>query len=537
MSASDLSHLSDVFDLMDESAFVRGMDGRLTAWNPAAARLYGWSEADALERTVDQLFGEDTSRLDPLLLATGRWEGEAPRRTAAGTELRIQARQRLRRGPDGAPVAVVEIGRDLTAGRLEDQARRDLELRVASYQYVFDYMPVSLWQFDARLLGPFYRQARELGVVDLDAWLQAHPDIFEQMFSAIHCHGVNPTTVRLLGGSDPAEFVGPIHRFWRTSPDTLRRVMAASYRAATFHTEETSLIGVDGRKIDVILVITWLAGPDGRRFSIAGLVDITERVRAQKAELRLQEEFAHSARISMLGELTASIAHEVNQPLTAISTSGAASLRWLNRATPDVERATPQLERLVAEGRRAAEIIDRIHGMAAKQPSAKQPLEVETLIAEAAAFLQHELQAHDVTLELTTAADLPPVDGDRTQLQQVFVNLALNAAQAMSQAGGGDRHLAIRASLDDASTVKVTVEDRGPGLPPEGADQLFESFFTTKAGGMGMGLAISRSILEHHGGRIQAGNRPGRGAVFTIFLPASEGVRSSATGVDANLSV
>jgi PAS domain S-box-containing protein len=523
MSTSDLSHLNDVFDLMDESAFVRGMDGRLTAWNPAAERLYGWSQADALGRTVDQLLGEDASRLEPLLLSTGSWEGEVRRRTAAGTELRVKARQRLRRGPGGGAVGVLEIGCDLTPGLLDEQARRELELREASYRYVFDYMPVSLWQIDAQLLRPFYRQASELGVVDLDAWLQAHPDIFEQMFRAIRCDGVNPATVSLLGAKDPAEFVGPIDRFWRASPETLRRVMAARYSGATFHTEETRLIALDGREVDVLFVITWLGSQEGRRHSIAGLVDITERVRAQKAERRLQEEFAHSARISMLGELTASIAHEVNQPLTAIATSGAASLRWLDRETPDVGRATHQLEHIVAEARRAAEIIDRIRGMAAKQHSAKQPLEVESLIEEAAAFLQHELQAHAVRLELTAAAGLPPVDGDRTQLQQVFVNLALNAAQAMSQAGGGDRHLAIRASLEGVSTVKVTVEDRGPGLPPEGVDQLFESFFTTKAGGMGMGLAICRSILEHHGGRIEAANGPQGGAVFTIFLPASEG--------------
>lgn len=537
MSTSDLSLLGDIFDLVGESIFVRELDGRLTAWNPAAARLYGWSEADALGRSVGQLLGEDALRLEPALLSTGDWEGQVRRRTATGAELRVRARQRLRREPGGEAVGVIEIGCDLTAGLLDEQARRELELREASYRNVFDYMPVSLWQIDAQQLAPFYRRAHELGVVDMDAWLQAHPDIFEQMFGAILCDGVNPATVSLLGASDPAEFVGPIGRFWRASADTLRRVMAARYRGATFHSEETRLIAMDGREIDVLFVITWLGSHEGRRHSIAGLVDITERVRAQKAERRLQEEFAHSARISMLGELTASIAHEVNQPLTAISTSGAAALRWLDRETPDVGRATQQLQHIVAEARRAAEIIDRIQGMAAKQPSVKQPLAVEALVAEAAAFLQHELQAHAVGLEVTAAPDLPPVDGDRTQLQQVFVNLALNAAQAMSQAGVADRSVVIRASLDGAATVKVTVEDRGPGLPTEGMDRVFESFFTTKAGGMGMGLAICRSILEHHGGRIEAANRPQGGAVFTILLPASEDARAPAKAAAANHSV
>jgi PAS domain S-box-containing protein len=521
MQTSDLTHLNDLFDLVHESVFVRALDGRLLAWNPAAARLYGWSESAALGRTVDELFGEDASRLEPLLLSTGSWDGAVRRRNAAGAELTVQVRQRLRRGADGEPLAVLEIGRDLTPDLLADQARRELEMREASYRYVFEYMPVSLWQIDANLLQPFYGQAKELGVVDLDAWLQANPEIFEQMLRGIQCDGVNPTTVSLFGATSAAEFIGPIDRFWRTSTDTLRRVMAARYRGATFHTEETRLMGMDGREIDVVFVITWLGSQEGRRHSIAGLVDITERVRAQNAERRLQEDFAHSARISMLGELTASIAHEVNQPLTAISTSGAAALRWLNREAPDVERATQQLQRIVAEASRAAEIVDRIRSMAAKQPSAKQALRVETLLADVAAFLQHELQAHGVSLEVTTAAELPPVNGDPTQLQQVFVNLALNAVHAMSKADWIQRRLSVHARPDGVSAVRLEVEDSGPGLPPEGIDQLFESFFTTKPGGMGMGLAICRSILEQHDGYIEAANRPQGGAVFSVILPAA----------------
>lgn len=668
------SGLGDLFDLVHESVIVRDMVGRVMSWNAASADLYGWSETEALGRTLDDLFGADSAG-ELALVANGRWDGEVRRTDASGAKLVIDVRQALRRDDDGHPQAVVEIGRDITAklktetalktaerrytnlfqamaasfweldfspvgGMLRQlrkqgvsdfrqyfeanpdfvrqmmrtteivdvndetvrlfaggdrsllkgsvdrfwpeisnevyaasvvaavggapsystetrlrradgtefealftaafpseavgqgvlligvidiserkQAQRELEMREASYRYLFDYMPVSLWQIDSRPLAPFYIDAKAQGVVDLDAHLREHPEIYEQMLTALRCDGVNPRTVSLFGGNDASEFIGPIDRFWRARPDTLRRSMAARYGGANVHTEETRLITFDGREIEVLYVITWPSSFDDGRNGIAGLVDITERVRAQKAERRLQEEFAHAARISMLGELTASIAHEVNQPLAAIATNASASLRWLDRETPDIARAGRLSERILADARRAADIISRIRDMASKQPSTPQVLAIGTLMHESAAFLEHELQSHGVTLTLSHQPGLPPIRGDRTQLQQVLVNLTINAAQAMSHAHSPERAIHIRSEAAGPSAIHIHVEDTGPGLLPDQMDQLFQSFFTTKATGMGMGLAICRSILEQHGGQIAAGNRPEGGAVFTIILP------------------
>ena len=221
----------------------------------------------------------------------------------------------------------------------------------------------------------------------------------------------------------------------------------------------------------------------------------------------------------MLGELTASIAHEVNQPLGAILTSGETAMRWLDRPKPDLGEVRALAARTVSDARRAGEIIRRIRLMAAREEPELLPIALNDVVEELKVFLAPELrnQAVEATLDLT--ADLPAVRGDRVQLQQVFANLAVNALQAM--AGTTERRLVIRTALADPRTLHAEVEDTGPGVAEDQLDRLFHSFFTTKKGGMGIGLAICRSIVESHGGRIGATNLPGgRGAQFYFTLPA-----------------
>jgi C4-dicarboxylate-specific signal transduction histidine kinase len=233
----------------------------------------------------------------------------------------------------------------------------------------------------------------------------------------------------------------------------------------------------------------------------------------------MQTEFAHAARVSMLGELTASIAHEVNQPLGAILTSGETAMRWLDRPKPDLGELRALASRTVSDARRAGEIIRRIRSMAAREEPQLLPIALNDVVEELMVFLAPELrnQAVDATLDL--GPNLPAVRGDRVQLQQVFANLAVNALQAL--AGASERRLVIRTALADPLTLRAEVEDSGPGVAADQLDRLFHSFFTTKKGGMGIGLAICRSIVESHGGRIGATNLASRrGAQFYFALPA-----------------
>jgi C4-dicarboxylate-specific signal transduction histidine kinase len=254
--------------------------------------------------------------------------------------------------------------------------------------------------------------------------------------------------------------------------------------------------------------------------SLVGLIDITEQVRARETLQRVQADFAHAARVSMLGELTASIAHEVNQPLAAIVTNGEVSLRLLNRPEPDLAEVRELTTRVVDAARRAAEVIARIRAMATRRTPEKALLSVDEIIREALTFLRHEVQSHGLMVTHYPHPEAPKVLADRMQLQQVIVNLTVNAIQAMAEMETPRRTLVIRTDFSDPGILCCTLEDSGPGIEPEHLQHLFDSFFTTKEGGMGLGLAISRSIIEAHGGRIRADNGSAHGgARFSFTLP------------------
>jgi C4-dicarboxylate-specific signal transduction histidine kinase len=236
---------------------------------------------------------------------------------------------------------------------------------------------------------------------------------------------------------------------------------------------------------------------------------------------RVQAEFAHAARLSMLGELTASIAHEVNQPLTGIVTTGQVGLRLLNGPEPDLAEMRELTKSVVDDALRAADIIVRVRAMATRQAPEQTLLSLDEAIREALTFLRHEVQSHGLTVTHHTSHATPKVLADRTQIQQVIVNLTVNAIQAMAHAERPQRTLVIRTTLSDPHTLCCTFEDSGPGIKPEHLDFLFDSFFTTKDAGMGLGLPLCRSIIEAHGGHIRADNDSAcGGARFSFTLPA-----------------
>jgi signal transduction histidine kinase len=218
----------------------------------------------------------------------------------------------------------------------------------------------------------------------------------------------------------------------------------------------------------------------------------------------------------MLGELTASLAHEINQPIAAAITSAGAALRWLNRDQPEVGRAQEAVMRIEHDGRRAAEIITHLKSFYKKDASPqREKVTVNEVVGEMLVLLHSEAARHSVVMRTDLAADLPSVRADRVQLQQVLMNLMLNGIEAMSETGG---ELKVR-TRREGREVLVSVSDTGEGVPADKAEQIFNAFFTTKAGGTGMGLAISRTIIESHGGRLWAEANAGRGATFHFTLP------------------
>lgn len=239
------------------------------------------------------------------------------------------------------------------------------------------------------------------------------------------------------------------------------------------------------------------------------------RIAAEAARAQL----AHVARVATLGELAASIAHEVNQPLAAVVTNANAGLRWLANATPDVDKARQALERIARDANRASDIVGRVRALARHATPGNAPLNLNDLAVDTAALIRGEIQRHEVSLQFALQAELAPVSGDKVQLQQAVLNLVMNAIESLTSVTDGPRTLMLRTANESAAAVSLAIEDSGIGFEPGAGERLFDAFYTTKPQGMGMGLAISRSIIEAHRGQISAASRQPRGAIFRFTLP------------------
>jgi PAS domain S-box-containing protein len=257
--------------------------------------------------------------------------------------------------------------------------------------------------------------------------------------------------------------------------------------------------------------------------------NITAAIRADHAEQALREaqaELAHVTRVTTLGELTASIAHEVNQPLAAIVANAETCLRWLDRETPDLNSARRSVEWVIDDSNRANEVIRRVRSLAKKTDLEKVPVDLNEVGREVIALVRGELISHQVSVQTEFAPALPMILGDRVQLQQVIINLVMNGIEAMLSITDRPRELVIRSRLDEAQQVLVSVTDCGVGISAENADRLFNAFFTTKSSGMGMGLSICRSIMEAHGGRLWTTANVPYGATFQFTLPVNANTAS-----------
>ncbi|TPP06049.1 PAS domain-containing sensor histidine kinase [Rhizobium glycinendophyticum] len=404
---------------------------------------------------------------------------------------------------------------------ISDRKRSEAELIAseARYRELFQAMSMGLLHLDTRRLWQIFNRLKQEGVADLRAHLESYPHLLQEAMEATVVAEVNVAAMALYRAASANDLVGKtVKSLWTPKGmKTFIRALESGYYLLPGFEEETEQLRLDGTTMAVHLSFNPSPALRAQGRLLVGLIDISERVAAEASLSELKKSFAHHTRLALLGEMTASISHEINQPLSAIMTYSAAGRRLLERAVVDTEKLLFIHDNIVADARRAADVITRTRRMATGKDADKVAVQVVTLVEEALRFVDHELKSNSVTIEKIFADEGGRVAVDPVQLQQVIVNLAINAIQEMQKVPHCKRLLQVRTGTKGDGVV-IAVEDRGLGIQPENLSRLFETFFTTKTAGLGMGLAICKQIVEAHGGKLIATNT-GSGALFETTLP------------------
>ncbi|MCO6416525.1 ATP-binding protein [Siccirubricoccus sp. KC 17139] len=410
----------------------------------------------------------------------------------------------------------------------DDRTAWELQASEERYRKLIHNMPTALWQIDARATGEIFDRLKGEGLTDIEAFLDQHPELIELGKDIIRITDVNHKAVSLFQSRNAAELLGPVRYLFAATPEAAKRVMVAHFEGRRNYTEQARILTFGGELRDVLICVTFPMPPEQLDTTFLTIEDITERLRIEAQLRQHQADHAQAARISTLAELATSIAHEVKQPLSAIVTNAETSLRWLSREPVNTEKLRQLTGRIISSARRASDIIQHVRSMAQSGEWERVALDLRDVVEEALLFVHHDIESKHI--ELTIAADpaRPKILGNRVQLQQVIVNLVVNGIQALCDARSAERRIQICLDADVGNALRFFIRDSGPGIALQDLERVFESFFTTKIEGMGIGLAVCHSIISAHGGRIEASNHPGGGACFRFWLPGAPSCRPPA---------
>jgi two-component system sensor kinase FixL len=470
--------------------------GRMLAVNAAACRIFDYRTHELLGHNVSMLMPEpDRSRHDDYI-ARYRESGEAPiigigrdviaqRRDGS----RFPARLSVGRVPEAVPPRFVGLVRDITAEQAASAEVRMQRDRARAYLELHDAI---LLELDAE------HRIREIGA-----------GAAERLGGTVAC----------LVGRDWIDFMsGDADR------DHARRMLSGTRAAGIPREREFDCVDVSGAARRILWRCVALSGAHGAAAGwLCSGVDVTARVQAERQALRAKERLTQVAQLATAGEMAAGLAHEINQPLTAITTYANASARYLDSPQPNLDEVRVALREITAEGLRAGDIIRRLRRMVRLDlPDTRTRVDVNALIEELRSLLEADARAHEVRLSLELSGQAQAVVGNGLHLQQVVLNLARNAFEALLDSSSGHRQLIVRTVRVGDDSVEIQIDDNGPGIDPAIADRLFEPFTTTKSAGTGLGLAMSRTIVQSHGGTIGASALSPQGTRFVIRLPAAE---------------
>lgn len=493
-NAGGVNEYVQLLNLTHDAIVVYDLGGTVKFWNRGAQALYGWANRDAIGKDIHELtktqFPISREALYESLLRDGHWEGELVREHSDGSSLSVESRISLWRDGKGRPVAIMATNNDVTARRRTEQ---ELERNHA--------------------------YAEEAERLSKTGSLMRYGSDSKRMYWSKECY-------RILGiGPDTEPSLDIVIE--RSHPDDIELVKAldqAIRDGEPLIDGSHRLLMPSGEVKHVRFVARRnpVSSEFGQKY-VGALMDITGVVAAEEALQRSMSELAHVMRLSTLGGLATTIAHEVTQPLAAIVTWGDTALSWLDRPKPDLEEAKVAIEQIIVDAERSTEIVKQIRAMAQKREPQRVAVPLNGLVNDAARLVARECRAALVDLELELHPQEAAVKGDPVQLQQVLVNLLMNAIQAMADMRERRRWLKVRTRLEGVSGARIDVIDSGPGFQEQDVQKLFGAFYTTKETGLGMGLSICRSIVEAHGGKIWA-TRGDPGAVFHLELRiATEG--------------
>jgi len=480
-------------------------EGCITEFNPAAEQAFGYRRDEVLRKHLADVIIPPSLREKHRqgfahYLATGqaRVLGKRIEMTAVhadGSEFPVELA--ITRIPLEGPPSFTGYLRDITERKRAEQELRRSEAFLAEAQHLSRIGSFS-WRVPTDEIT-WSEQLYRIFQIDQDAQVT-----FELIGTRIH-------------PEDLSVFQEHIERCRRNSSD-----LQLEFR----------LQMPDGA-VKYVHVVAHIRGDHGQQEYIGAVQDVTERRSSEEALSKARSELSRVARVTSLGVLTASIAHEVNQPLSGIVTNASTCLRMLAADPPNVEGARETARRTIRDGNRASEVISRLRSLYGKKDPTIESVDLNEATREVLALSSSELQRNRVIVQQELADDLPRVAGDRVQLQQVILNLLRNASEAMSAVDGRSRQLVIRTEADEDGHVRLTVKDAGVGFTPQAADRLFESFYTTKNDGMGIGLSVSRSIIESHHGRLWAAPNDGPGSTFSFSVPRGPKAAAGADSIRA----
>lgn len=511
---------SRLLELTSDAIFLRDISGDILYWNKGAEDLYGWPARDALGKNAEQLlhmqFPVSASHAQEQLRQSGQWEGELRITTRGGKQIDIFSRWRLEHDDSDKRPHVLETSIDISQRKTAEAALKQSELR---YRTIFETLAVAIWEHDLRDLKAELVALRARGVTDLRKYLAGNPDFMQRAKTMVHITDVNQTALTLMGVATKELFFTNLDQFLHENDKSFAQFLIALAEEHPTYQSETVVRSLSGKAIPVICVFSFPPNGEGLDRIQASIIDITERLEFADAMENSRRDLEHASRAAIIGEISASIAHEVNQPLAANMAFVQAAQRWLQRTPPDLEEVRLALADAVVSAEHASDVVKRVRMLLGKAKPDTGEVRINAIVGDALHLKQMELSAQSVGVICDLYPDDIVVQGDRVLLQQIFINLISNAMQAMETTGPAERLIAIETRLDGTELI-VRFTDTGPGLGEHAAESLFKAFNTTKPNGMGLGLAMCRSIAMAHNGSISIANREDRqGAVVEIRIP------------------